>query len=254
MSAHTSLRERQRSVQHRRSVHTDRSAAGPLRNSWHRQSHRCLSESCRYAGCRCRKTYLPQDVLLSDLSNCHICVSLGAFNYLKENFSNAPSLDMSSPSLCMLVRLMVAQVQECVFERVTLTTQDTHFTSQLRLAKESARVSWCVSLGVLSALWVYCEYHAVRACLLTRVLLQVSDVYLLVQQTMTQPLMKDYVPFSWASMVQVKAEHFRALSHYYAAVALCDHMCKTTRHHVSSKKGFVILYWCLILLIKKHRR
>ncbi|KAA8589346.1 hypothetical protein FQN60_012711 [Etheostoma spectabile] len=114
----------------------------------------------------------------------------GAFNYLKENFSNAPSLDMSGPSLCMLVRLMIAQVQECVFERVTLTTQDTHFTSQLRLAQEAARV---------------------------------SDVYMLVQQTMTQPLMKDYVPFSWASMVQVKSEHFRALSHYYAAVALCDH-------------------------------
>uniref|UniRef100_A0A3P8TST9 Rhophilin Rho GTPase binding protein 1 n=1 Tax=Amphiprion percula TaxID=161767 RepID=A0A3P8TST9_AMPPE len=114
----------------------------------------------------------------------------GAFNYLKENFSNAPSLDMSCPSLCMLVRLMVAQVQECVFERVTLTTQDTHFTSQLCLAQEAARV---------------------------------SDVYLLVQQTMAQPLMKDYVPFSWASMVQVKSEHFRALSHYYAAVALCDH-------------------------------
>ncbi|XP_069376394.1 rhophilin-1 isoform X2 [Paralichthys olivaceus] len=115
----------------------------------------------------------------------------GAFNYLKENFSNAPSLDMSGPSLCMLVRLMVAQVQECIFERVTLMTRDAHFTSQLRLAQEAARV---------------------------------SDVYLLVQQTMTQPLMKDYVPFSWASMVQVKSEHFRALSHYYTAVALCDHM------------------------------
>ncbi|TWW58426.1 rhophilin-1 isoform X2 [Takifugu flavidus] len=114
----------------------------------------------------------------------------GAFNYLKENFSNAPSLDMSSPSLCMLVRLMVAQVQECVFERLTLTTADTHFTSQLRLAQEAARV---------------------------------SDVYVLVQQTMTQPLMKDYVPFSWASMVQVKSEHFAALSHFYAAAALCDH-------------------------------
>lgn len=57
--------------------------------------------------------------------------------------------------------------------------------------------------------------------------LQVSDVYLLVQQTMTQPLMKDYVPFPWASMVQVKSEHFRALSHYYAAAALCDHTCES---------------------------
>lgn len=67
------------------------------------------------------------------------------------------------------------------------------------------------------------------SCLLC-VFVQVSDVYLMVQQTMAQPLMKDYVPFSWASMVQVKAEHFRALSHYYAAVALCDHTCKMTPH------------------------
>uniref|UniRef100_A0A8C4ETQ8 Rhophilin Rho GTPase binding protein 1 n=1 Tax=Dicentrarchus labrax TaxID=13489 RepID=A0A8C4ETQ8_DICLA len=131
-----------------------------------------------------------------------------SLNWLFENFSNAPSLDMSNPSLCMLVRLMVAQVQECVFERVTLTTQDTHFTSQLRLAQEAARV---------------------------------SDVYLLVQQTMTQPLMKDYVPFSWASMVQVKSEHFRALSHYYAAVALCDHTC--TLHQTSlTEKAFLQFY------------
>ncbi|XP_034736399.1 rhophilin-1 isoform X2 [Etheostoma cragini] len=135
----------------------------------------------------------------------------GAFNYLKENFSNAPSLDMSGPSLCMLVRLMIAQVQECVFERVTLTTEDTHFTSQLRLAQEAARV---------------------------------SDVYMLVQQTMTQPLMKDYVPFSWASMVQVKSEYFRALSHYYAAVALCDHMLSAEEDEgdEEAEKAFLQFY------------
>ncbi|XP_054646093.1 rhophilin-1 [Dunckerocampus dactyliophorus] len=115
----------------------------------------------------------------------------GTFSYLKENFSNAPSLDMSGPSLCMLVRLMVAQLQECVFERTVLTAQDTHFIYLLCLAQEAARV---------------------------------SDCYVLVQQAVSQPLMKDYVPFSWASMVQVKSEHFRALSHYFAAVALCDQM------------------------------
>lgn len=68
-------------------------------------------------------------------------------------------------------------------------------------------------------------------------------MYLLVQQTMTQPLMKDYVPFSWASMVQVKAEHFRALSHYYAAVALCNHTGKMSCHggRVSPGKTLVPL-------------
>nr|XP_049582285.1 rhophilin-1 [Syngnathus scovelli] len=115
----------------------------------------------------------------------------GAFDYLKDNFSNAPSLDMSGPALCMLVRLMAAQAQECAFERVALGPQDADLASLLRLAQEAA---------------------------------QVSDVYRLARRAMSQLPMKDYVPFSWASLVQVKSEHFRALSHYFAAVALCDRM------------------------------
>lgn len=51
---------------------------------------------------------------------------------------------------------------------------------------------------------------------------QVEDVYCLVHQTMSQPHVKDYVPFSWTTMVHVKSEHFKALSHYFAAIALCD--------------------------------
>uniref|UniRef100_A0A3Q2YPU1 Rhophilin Rho GTPase binding protein 1 n=1 Tax=Hippocampus comes TaxID=109280 RepID=A0A3Q2YPU1_HIPCM len=112
----------------------------------------------------------------------------GALNYLKENFSNAPSLDMSGPALCMLVRLMVAQVQECAFESLALggaRDGDASSTSSLRLAQEAARVSARPP-----------------------------------RQSMSQPLMKDYVPFSWTSMVQVKVEHFRALSHYFAAKVL----------------------------------
>uniref|UniRef100_A0A8C8AI09 Rhophilin Rho GTPase binding protein 1 n=1 Tax=Otus sunia TaxID=257818 RepID=A0A8C8AI09_9STRI len=112
----------------------------------------------------------------------------GAFNYLKENFSNAPSLDMSAASLNMLVRLMVAQVQECVFEKISLLRAQHDFLARLQLAQEAARV----------------------------------NVYSLVHQTMTQAHVKDYVPFSWTTMVHVKSEHFKALSHYFAAIALCD--------------------------------
>ncbi|XP_067834857.1 rhophilin-1 isoform X2 [Heptranchias perlo] len=115
----------------------------------------------------------------------------GALNYLKENFSNAPSLDMSTPSLNMLVQLMIAQVQECVFENVMVAGVKDEFLIQLQSAQEAARV---------------------------------ADVYSLVYQTMTQPPVKDYVPFSWTTMVQVKSEYFKAVSHYFAAVALCDHM------------------------------
>nr|XP_033785787.1 rhophilin-1 isoform X2 [Geotrypetes seraphini] len=113
----------------------------------------------------------------------------GAFNYLKENFSNAPSLDMSTASLNMLVHLMVAQVQECVFEKVALAKAPKEFLTQLQTAKEAA---------------------------------QVANVYFLVHQIMTQPPMKDYIPYSWTTMVHVKSDHFKALSHYYAASAFCD--------------------------------
>uniref|UniRef100_A0A8C3T7W6 Rhophilin Rho GTPase binding protein 1 n=1 Tax=Chelydra serpentina TaxID=8475 RepID=A0A8C3T7W6_CHESE len=130
----------------------------------------------------------------------------GAFNYLKENFSNAPSLDMSTASLNMLVRLMIAQVQECVFEKVTLTSAQNDFFTQLQIAQEAARV---------------------------------EEVYSLVHQTMTQAHVKDYVPFSWATMVHVKSEHFKALSHYYAALALCDSPSVSDADLPEHEKAFV---------------
>ncbi|XP_077391285.1 rhophilin-1 isoform X2 [Festucalex cinctus] len=132
----------------------------------------------------------------------------GAFNYLKENFSNAPSLDMSAPALCMLVRLMLAQAQECVLESVTLGGRRDDLLASLRLAQEAARV---------------------------------SDVYLLAQRSMRQPPMKDYVPLSWASMARVKSEHFAALSHHFAAVALCEPaLCEDVSEE--AEKIFLNLY------------
>ncbi|XP_040443864.1 rhophilin-1 isoform X4 [Falco naumanni] len=130
----------------------------------------------------------------------------GAFNYLKENFSNAPSLDMSAASLNMLVRLMVAQVQECVFEKMTLLRAQHDFLARLQLAQEAARV---------------------------------EDVYSLVHQTMTQAHVKDYVPFSWTTMVHVKSEHFKALSHYFAAIALCDCPVASDAELPEQEKAFI---------------
>ena len=50
----------------------------------------------------------------------------------------------------------------------------------------------------------------------------VSEVYEKVQEAISQPPVKDYVPFTWVSLVQVKKEHYRALSNYYVAIALLD--------------------------------
>ncbi|XP_073536175.1 rhophilin-1 [Phyllobates terribilis] len=130
----------------------------------------------------------------------------GCFNFLKENFSNAPSLDMSAASLNMLVRLMVAQVQEGVFEKFVLENTQHNVISQLQMAQEAARV---------------------------------EDVYTLVYRTMMHPPVKDYVPFSWTTMVRVKAEHFKALSHYHAASALCDFSTASGLELIEHEKVFL---------------
>ncbi|XP_032465949.1 rhophilin-1 isoform X1 [Phocoena sinus] len=116
----------------------------------------------------------------------------GAFSLLRENFSHAPSPDMSPASLSMLEQLMTAQAQECVFEGLLLQAPVAPHDclAQLHLAQEAAQ--------------------------------QVAAEYRLVHQTMAQPPVRDYVPFPWTTLVHVKAEYFRALAHYHAALALCD--------------------------------
>lgn len=64
---------------------------------------------------------------------------------------------MSAPSLGMLVRLMVAQVQECVFERITLSSQETSFSSQLHLAQEAAQVHIFLHL-LLTLNWTFFQH------------------------------------------------------------------------------------------------
>ncbi|XP_045633204.1 rhophilin-1 isoform X1 [Ursus americanus] len=115
----------------------------------------------------------------------------GAFSLLRENFSRAPSPDMSPASLSMLEQLMTAQAQECIFEGLLLPSPEAprDCLAQLHLAQEAAQVA--------------AEYRRVH-------------------RTVSQPAVRDYVPFPWTTLVRVKAEYFCALAHYHAAVALCD--------------------------------
>ncbi|XP_012668580.1 rhophilin-1 isoform X1 [Otolemur garnettii] len=115
----------------------------------------------------------------------------GAFSLLRENFSHAPSPDMSATSLHALEQLMAAQAQECIFEGLLLPAPaaPSDGLAQLHLAQEAA---------------------------------QVAAKYRLVYQTMAQPPAHDCMPVSWTALVHVKAEYFHSLAHYHAAVALCD--------------------------------
>ena len=114
----------------------------------------------------------------------------GTFQYIHENFTNAPSMDLSPATLDMLVHLMCAQARECLFEKAEI---------QMDLPD----VEDCLVIGQEAA--------------------HVSDVYGKVHSVMSEQSVQDYVPFSWVSLAHVKKEHYRALAHYYVAVGLLDH-------------------------------
>lgn len=57
-------------------------------------------------------------------------------------------------------------------------------------------------------------------------LFQVGEVYEQLHAAMSQAPVKENIPYSWASLACVKAYHYRALAHYFAATLLIDHQCK----------------------------
>ncbi|XP_052817102.1 rhophilin-2-like [Mya arenaria] len=113
----------------------------------------------------------------------------GAFRYLHNHFTHAPSMDMQPQTLTMLVQLMMSQAQECVYETVCL--------------------------GGLAPGVDQCSLAAQEAAM-------VSHMYGDTGSLMSGEHVKDYIPYSWLSMAQVKREYYRALAYQHIADALLD--------------------------------
>ncbi|XP_059089008.1 rhophilin-2-A-like isoform X2 [Tigriopus californicus] len=128
-----------------------------------------------------------------DLAVDNFLRAAGTFQYIHENFTNAPSMDLSPDTLELMVHLMCAQARECLFEKAELTLK----------AKGVNDIETCIILGQEAA--------------------HVSEVYCKVHGIIANPPVKDYVPYSWISLTQVKREHYKALAHYFVAVGLLDH-------------------------------
>ncbi|CAB4064964.1 Rhophilin-2-B,Rhophilin-2-A [Lepeophtheirus salmonis] len=83
--------------------------------------------------------------------------------------------------------------RECLFEKSELSFYD----------KEKDDIDVCLVLGQEAS--------------------HVSEVFKKVSKIMSQPPVKDYVPYTWVSLSQVKKEYYSALAHYYVAIGLLDH-------------------------------
>uniref|UniRef100_A0A5F8HD07 Rhophilin-2 n=1 Tax=Monodelphis domestica TaxID=13616 RepID=A0A5F8HD07_MONDO len=114
----------------------------------------------------------------------------GVLNYLKETFTHTPSYDMSPAMLNVLVKMMLAQAQEIIFEKISLPGIRNEFFTLVKMAQEASKV---------------------------------GEVYLQLHSAMSQEPVKENIPYSWATLVKVKSDHYRALAHYFAATLLIDH-------------------------------
>lgn len=65
----------------------------------------------------------------------------GTLNHLKETFTHTPSYDMSPAMLSMLIRMMLAQAQECLFEKIALPGIQNQFQPLMKMAQEAAKVN-----------------------------------------------------------------------------------------------------------------
>ncbi|GFO30993.1 rhophilin-2-like protein [Plakobranchus ocellatus] len=119
----------------------------------------------------------------------HFEKAAGAFKYLESRFSSAPSQDMRHETLAMLVGLMLAQAQECVLEGRLIGGSKDGVFSCTQIAQEAAMV---------------------------------AQKYEQTHKGMSTKESKNYLPFSWLSMVETKQHFYKGLAHYYVALALME--------------------------------
>ncbi|KAJ6666046.1 hypothetical protein lerEdw1_000950 [Lerista edwardsae] len=133
----------------------------------------------------------------------------GVLNYLKETFTHTPSYDMSPAMLSVLVKMMLAQAQECLFEQLCLPGIQNEFFTLMKMAQEAAKV---------------------------------GETYTLVNTAMNQTPVKENIPYSWSKLAQVKSDHFKALAHYFVATVLSDHQLRQNDDEDQQEKAFSQLY------------
>ncbi|XP_068614236.1 rhophilin-2 [Brachionichthys hirsutus] len=139
-------------------------------------------------------------------------IAAGTLNHLKETFTHTPSYDMSPAMVSMLIRMMLAQAQECLFEKMALPGIRNEFYSLMKMAQEAAKV---------------------------------SEIYDQVHQSMIQTPIKDNVPLFWSTMAQVKTNHYRSMAHYFVSSALLDHQLGPSDDEDQQEKTLSQVYDCL---------
>lgn len=111
----------------------------------------------------------------------------GVFRFIKDNFINSPSADLTPELMDMLMAVMLAQAQVCRWEERLLEGIESKLADMVSAAQECA---------------------------------EVSNRYKRAQMMMNAGICLSCVPSSWKNLMSVMCLHYKALSHYYVADGL----------------------------------
>ncbi|XP_068725631.1 rhophilin-2-B-like isoform X1 [Montipora capricornis] len=111
----------------------------------------------------------------------------GAFKLIKENFINSPTADLTMELMDMLMAVMLAQSQLCIWEEHVLEGTNDTLADQISAAEECA---------------------------------EISHKYKKAQMMMNTGICLCCVPSSWKNMMSIMCLHYKALAHYFVADGL----------------------------------
>ncbi|XP_031627706.1 rhophilin-2-A [Contarinia nasturtii] len=121
----------------------------------------------------------------------------GIFKHICETFTNAPSIDLKPQFLEILVALMLAQARECLYEKLLLQIESFSISNKNHIHRDLS--------GEAAQLML--EYNKINMSIDT-------DAH-------------TYIPECWAAFVPLKAEYYKALAHYHAAISIDINNTKT---------------------------
>nr|XP_029710552.1 rhophilin-2 isoform X1 [Aedes albopictus] len=131
----------------------------------------------------------------------------GVFKHIYDTFTNAPSMDLKPQVLEVLVALMLAQARECLYEKLLLQLEEMTNSDcgslQRNLSGEATQLTM-----------EYREIHRI---------IQSNEAH-------------TFLPESWAGLVPLKSEHYKALAHYHTAKSI-DPALQTFKTSTPSKSA-----------------
>lgn len=137
----------------------------------------------------------------------------GIFKHIHETFTNAPSIDLKSEFLEVLVALMLAQARECLYEKLLLQIEafpmsDTYHVSMDRVHSLIMIDVMTLNNGNAGLLFVFSYFFQIHRDLSGEAA-QLMTEYSQINVGIDKEWLLACIPECWTAFVTLKAEYYK---------------------------------------------